>query len=399
MLKWRFLLKKTIIVYCLIAAAGLIAAPRLSAQSAGTLQEVTFSQAEGKTVFLIKVDGEFTYETSSLTMPRRLIIDLTPVDKITAAPFLQVNASGVTSVRVGQFKPRTVRVVFDLNDQDFGQSVSASQGGLIVSFLLEAVKPAAQEPVRPAPVREIPREEISKPANETPSLGDKHPGYFVRLGGGSRLFLKPNLKSRREFALYGETGVLDETYNLNNALVFEGSLGRFFRLGASRIKAGVDFTFWTLPVEGAFTLTLPHPFLANAPRTVNFNDGVGLKRNEVSVYVFALFPLVDTKDFSVFLGPLLGYAAGKFRTLSDWNLTEKAPFTSADVTISNPVYFEDTISGLLFGASLSMEVNLGQSLALVLDTNLNYLNPKLTNLGKRANLLNIQPTLGIQFSF
>jgi hypothetical protein len=48
---------------------------------------------------------------------------------------------------------------------------------------------------------------------------------------------------------------------------------------------------------------------------------------------------------------------------------------------------------------LSAELTLGRSLALVLDTKLNYVNPKVSNLGKRANLFNIQPTLGIQFSF
>jgi hypothetical protein len=399
MLKRRFVLKKTFSIFCLIASAALWATPRLAAQNAGTLRDVTFSQVEGKTVFLIKVDGEFTYESSLLTMPRRLVIDLTPVEKIAAAPYLQVNASSVISVRTGQFKPQTVRVVFDLNDQDTAQSVSASEGGLIVSFRLESDKPAAREPERPAPVREIPREEIRKQVSEPVAAGDEHLGYFVRAGAGLGLFLKPNLTARREFSLYSETGAVDETYKLTSATVFEVSLGRYFRLGGSRLKAGVGFTYSTLPVEGSFILTLPHPFLANTPRTVSFAETSGLKKSDMSFYGFALFPIIDKESFSVFLGPFLGYATGKFLTLSDWDISEKSPFGSADVTVSNPVYFQDTISELLIGAELSLELNLGRSFALVLDTKLNYLNPKVTNLGKRANLLNIQPTLGIQFSF
>jgi hypothetical protein len=392
-------LKKTLLVFGLIAAAALLTAPNLTAQSSGTLRDVTFSQAEGKTVFLIKVDGEFAYETSSLTMPRRMVIDLTPVEKIAASPFLQVNASGVVSVRVGQYKPQTARVVFDLSERSATPSVSATEGGLIVSFRLEEEKPAARVPEQPAPVREIPRQEVRRTSSETAPLGAERLGYFVFAGAGLNLFLKPDLTARFEFPLYGETGAVDETYNLKRGSALEGVVGRYFRFGGSRMKVGVGFSSWNLPVEGSFTLTLPHPFLANTPRTVSFAETSVLKKNALSFYGFALFPLVDNESFSIFLGPFLGYASGKFMTLSDWNLTEKSPFGSADVTVSNPVYFEDTISELLFGASLSAELTLGRSLALVLDTKLNYVNPKVSNLGKRANLFNIQPTLGIQFSF
>ena len=86
-------------------------------------------------------------------------------------------------------------------------------------------------------------------------------------------------------------------------------------------------------------------------------------------------------------------------SLEDWDITEKPPFTSADVTVSNTTYFEDTVSELVFGASLSLELNLGKSIALVLDTKMLYLNPKLTNLGKRVNLFHLQPALGFQLSF
>ena len=394
-------MKKTCIVFGLIAAATLLAAPRLSAQSAGTVKEISFSQENGKTVILIKVDGEFAYETSLLTMPRRLVIDLTPVDKIAAAPFLQVNASGVISVRTGQFKPQTVRVVFDLNDLDFTQSVSAFQGGLIVSFLLEGDKPAAREPEPTAPVREVPREEVRRTVSESAPIGVERLGYFFRAGAGFNLFLKPDLTARREFVLYGETGAVDETYALKSGLAFEGSLGRYLRFGGSRMKVGLGLTYWKLPVEGSFIMTLPHPFQANMPRTVNFADASGLNKSEMTFYGYALFSLVDTEKYSVFLGPFLGFASGKFLTLSDWTLTEKSPFTSADVTVSNPVYFEDSISELLFGALLSGELSLGRSLVLVLvlDVKLSYLNPKVTNLGMRANLLHVQPTLGIQFNF
>jgi hypothetical protein len=398
MLKRRNLLKKTTALVCLIAALAVLAAPRLSAQNVGTLRDVTFSQAEGKTVFLIKVDGEFTYETSLLTMPRRLVVDLTPVEKISAAPYLQVNASGVVSVRSGQFKPRTARVVFDLTDEDFVQNISASEHGLIVSFRL-ADKPAVRPAKKTAPAREIPREEIRQTTDETAPGGADRLGFFIQAGAGLGVYFKPDLAARREFALYGETGAVDETYTIKSTTVFEGRVGRYFNFGHSRLKAGVGFSVWKLPLEGSFTLTLPHPFQINNPRTVAFSETSALEQSGLSFYGFALFPLIDGEHFSVFLGPFLGFASSKILTLSDWDISEKSPFSSADVTVTNPVYAEDKISEFLVGASLSVEVSLGRSLALVLDTKVHYLNPKVTNLGKRANLLSIQPTLGIQLSF
>jgi hypothetical protein len=395
MLKWRFNLKNRLIVFGLIAAAALLAAPRLSAQGAGTLKEISFSREDGKTVILIKVDGRFSYETSTLSMPRRMVVDLSPVDKITAPSLLQVDEGGVRSVRTGQFKPDTARVVFELTDQNPAQSMKATENELRISFWLEGDAAAAKQ----SPAREIPREEVGRVVGDSAPAGDDRFGFFFRAGVGVNIFLKSDLATRREFTLYGETGAIDETYTFKTGLAFDGSVGRYFRLGGSRLKAGLGFTYWRLPAEGAYTLTLPHPLLTNTPRTVNFSDTTGLKTDEMSFYGYALFSLVDTENFSVFIGPFLGFVSGKFLTLSDWDITEKAPFSAADVTVSNTTTFEDTVSEFLFGASLSMELNLGRSVALVLDTKLNYLNPIVTNLGKRANLLHVQPMLGIQFNF
>jgi hypothetical protein len=203
----------------------------------------------------------------------------------------------------------------------------------------------------------------------------------------------------REFSLYGETGSISETYTFSNGIVFDGSVGKYFRLGRSRLKAGIGFTSWKLGPEGAFTISLPHPLVSNSFRTVSFGETTGLESQMMSFYGYALFPLLDTESFSIFFGPLIGYVSGKFLSLQDWDITDKSPFTSADVTVSNPTYFEDTISELLFGASLSMELSLGKSFSMILDTKMLYLNPKVSNLGKRTNLFQLQPALGIQFSF
>jgi hypothetical protein len=385
-------LKKPLLACGLIAIAALCAAAPLAAQSAGTLEEISLTQEGGKTVILIKVDGRFTYETSSLTLPRRLVIDLTPVDKITVPPLLQVGSSGILSIRAGQFKPLTARIVIDLDDRNPAQSIGAVGNGLKISFWLEgaAAAPAVTGQTRPQPVREFPRGEVKNNGRLK---------FFFRAGAGVGLFLKPELTAHREFSLYGETGAFDETYTFKNGLAIDVGFGKYLRLGGSRLKAGIVLTSWQLPNEGSFAMTLPHPFQANAPRTVAFSEAEGLKTRLANFYAYGLFSLYDSDKFSVFLGPLLGYCSGRILTLRDWSIADKPPFNSADVTVADLTYFEDSVSELLFGASLSLEWNLGTSFALALDTKMIYANPKVTNLGGRANLLQLQPTLGVQFTF
>jgi hypothetical protein len=385
-------------ILVLIALTALAAAPWLSGQQSGTLRQVTFSRIEDKAVFLVKVEGEFTYETTVLTMPRRLVIDLTPVGRIAASPYLQVNASGVSAVRTGQFKSDTARVVFDLFDQNETHTVSASATGLIVSFSVENARPKAIEPEKTVPVRKIPQEEVRQ-AVEGPSAGSDRLNFFVRAGAGVNVFLKSKTTISQNFPLYGETGSISETYAQKIGLAFDASLGKFFRWGGSRIKAGLGFSYWKLPNEGTFTLSLPHPFLTDTPRTVTFSETSALKKSFMTIYAYALFPLIDGENISFFVGPLLGFSSGKFLTLGDWDITEQSPYSSADVTVTNKTYTENSVSQLIFGASASLEYKLGQSLALVLDTKLIYLNPTIASLANRVSLIHIQPTLGIQINF
>ncbi len=393
-------MKKSFLAYGMIAIAALCAAGRLAAQNAGTLEEISLTQEGSKTVILIKVDGRFTYETSSLTLPRRLVVDLTPVDKIKVPPLLQVGSSGILSIRAGQFQPRTARIVIDLSDRNPSQSIGGVGNGLKISFWLEdtAVAPSVTGQGRPQPARETPRKAVGLDG-AGPRLGEGRPKYFFKAGAGVSLFLKPELSAHREFPLYGETGAFEETYAFKNGLAIDVGFGRYLRLGGSRLKAGIGFTSWRLPNEGSFAMTLPHPILANAPRTVAFSEADGLKTSLANIYVYGLLVLYDSDRFSVFLGPLLGFCSGRILTLRDWSLADKPPFTSADVTVADLTYFDDSVSELLFGAAFNLELKMWTSFSLVLDAKMIYANPKVTNLGVRANLLQLQPALGVQFAF
>lgn len=383
-----------------IAVAACLSAGPLAAQNAGTLEEISLAQEGGKTVILIKVDGRFTYETSSLNLPRRLVVDLTPVGKITVPPLLQVGTSGILSIHTGQFQPLTARIVIDLSDRNPSQSIGSVESGLKISFWLEddAITPPAANQGQPQPAREIPREGVGLDKTGAP-LKEGRLKYFFKAGAGLGVFLKPELTAHREFPLYGETAAFDETYTFKNGLVIDAGFGKYLRLGGSRLKAGIGFTSWRLPNEGSFTMTLPHPILADAPRSVAFSEAEGLKTRLANIYAYGLFALYDADRLSVFLGPLLGYCSGRILTLRDWSISDKPPFNSADVTVSDLTYFDDSVTEFSFGASLCLELSLGTSFALVLDTRLIYANPKVANLGVRVNLLQVQPTLGVQFAF
>ncbi len=391
-------MEKPFLVCGMIAIAALCAAGPLAAQNAGTLEEISLTQEGRKTVILIKVDGRFNYETSSLSLPRRLVVDLTPVDKITVPPLLEVGSLGILSIHTGQLQPLTARIVIDLGDRNPSQSIGGIENGLKISFWLEDDIATPTGQVRPQPVREIPREKVEN-LGGGPSLNKDRLKYFFKAGAGLGLFLKSELSAHREFSVYGETAAFDETYTFKNGLVIDAGLGKYLRLGGSRLKAGIGFTSWQLPNEGSFAMTLPHPILANAPRSVAFSEAEGLKTRLANIYAYGLFALYDADRFSVFLGPLFGYCSGRILTLRDWSISDEPPFNSADVTVADLTSFEDSVSELLFGASLNLEWKMGTSFALVLDAKMIYANPKVTNLGVRANLLQLQPTLGVQFTF
>lgn len=380
-----------------IIAAGMLAlaGSPLLAQSGGTLKDITYRKDGNLLVVTVAVDGQFSHETSLLTSPKRLVLDLTPVTSISATPYFQVGDAGLLDIRTGQFKEQTARVVFDLGSQTPSYTVGAVAGGIKVTFWLEA----AEEPA-PKPQREFPKETpppALEPIPAEPYTG--RTGFFIRAGVGTELFLSPNFQVVSEFPLYGETGTLDETYHWKPGRALAAAIGKYIHFRNLPIKAGIAASFWELRNEGTFVLSLPHPFISASSRGVTFVEPDGLTSNMSSFSVFGLFSFLETEKFSVWFGPLIGLTLGKVIQLEDFELTEKAPFTAADVTIGLKTFSEEAVSEFHFGGLLSLEYNVKRTFSLVLDTKIFYLNPKSLAFNKRINFLQIQPVLGVQFNF
>jgi hypothetical protein len=372
----------------------LAAASALSAQPA-QLKEIKAQRDGAKLVVEISVEGIFMPEILSLNFPRRLVLDFTPVEKIVAPPYIQVEDVGVLAVRTGQFKTMTARVVFDLSDRTPSYNISPFPGGFRVTFWFEGgEEPLPQIPPRevakPAPVR---AGEEPTPAAEEPA-GPRRTNFFLGVRGGATFFLKPQVLKGNEFTLFGETGSLQETYDFKSVPVVDVLVGKYF----NKVKLGVGVTIWSLKQDGAFQLSIPHPFQANSPREVAFISDP-LKDKMFNIYAFAEYSFFDSQTFSVWAGVVAGLTKGTFQTLDDFDYTEKSPYAASDITISNLTYVEDTYTELLFGGLLTFEYRIGRTVSLVLDTKMLYANPKILSLGLRANYLQVQPLLGLQINF
>lgn len=385
-----------------LAAVGFTAPdpPRATANITG----IEFQKVESRLEVLVKVEGDFNYETFELTAPKRLVIDITPIGQISAAPSISINDTGVIAVRTARFKADTGRVVFDLTEKSPSHRVSKVEAGLVILFWIEpAGRPAdLKDEAVPAkkpeakPVPKKPRPEKRQPASQpySGSAFGQEKEFFFQLRGGLGLFPKPNNESVKTFDLYGETATLKENYKLKMSLAFDAKFGKFFK---PKLKAGIGVTLWTVQYDGIYDFTLPHPFTENSPRTAIFTEN--LKDTVFNFYAFALFKVMDSEKMKLWLGPAAGFATGKFQTLGDFELEDKSPFASSDISLATTEYVEDSASGITISGIADLEYILSPSLSLLLNGDLHYFNPKIQNTGKRLNFIIVQLTLGLQILF
>jgi hypothetical protein len=373
----------------MIIIAALLEVTPSAAQTGAVLSTISTGKDGNRLAVQIKIDGTYTFESSLLQGPPRFIVDITPISRILASSYTKIDDVGVIDIRAGLSKPDTARIVFDLSQNVPAYSIVLSTEGVNVSFWYEGEVPPLEAPdreeaVKPAPPVETPREP------RVPGLSN----YFVSARAGLSLFLSSDFAARKDFALYGETGTLDEAYSFKTAPSFELQFGKYF----GRTKIGVGVASWSIKEPGIFTAALPHPFLADAFRTVTF-EASDMKYPAWNFSAFALFSILEMDKISLSGGPMLGLTTGQIRSLDDFSFAEKSPFAATDVTISNLTYIEQKFTELLFGGLLSLEYRAMPQLSVLFDLRMIYLNPKNVALGQRINFLHFQPVLGIQYNF
>lgn len=369
------------------------------------LRNIRFSQKDDRLEVAIEISGDFGFETFSLIGPKRLVIDLSPIQSIKALPSINVNACGVVRIRCGQFKPEVARVVFDLAEKVPSHKISRVAEGLQVLFWQEEQVPAAivvpevkevaqtveKKPVEKAAPLTLPPAAVAAPQKiET----GKKP-TFLRLQGGLSLFPASLVSTQKELILYGEAGSLSEEYRGSLNLAFGLSLARSVVVKEKEARIGADFLLWSLSHKGLFEASVPHPFIANSPRQLNFEEK--LNNSLFQINVFFLYPVLSREKVSLWLGPAVGYVFGKLTTLEDFNLEERPPYSSNDLILTETILIEDSVGDFIFELRLGLNYALSPRTSFLALTSFSYFNPKVNNLGKRARFISIPFSLGLEF--
>ncbi len=355
-------------------------------------QEMSLSRTATKLSVQLKIEGAYTVEASFLPAPPRLVVDLTPMPRIRVIlhPDRRHRRPRCRTERIhagngpGRLAPESKRS--SLYDRP------RMLEGLRSPFWYEGEVPPLRRPSGSGSEarREADGAPAAAPNRKSPAVltfsWPPRTGLAYSWAGTwpwtkiSTCTVKP----------VPEPG----TYSFSARPVFELQFGKYL----NRIKLGLGVTAWSIKEPGAFTASLPHPFLADSNRTVSFQAD-DLKYPSWSFSAFALFSLLETDTIGLSAGPMIGLTMGKTSSLNDFNFTERSPFTSADIVVSDLTFVEEKFTEFLFGGLLGLEYRPTESLSILFDLRLNYLNPKNVNLNQRINLLHFQPVLGIQYNF
>jgi hypothetical protein len=224
------MLKRTIVsmgVVILVLAALAISswgAEGKPGQSPTTVKSISYLKVDKGLNVTVRVDGEFVSQAMVLSGPNRLVVDIAPAQKIEAQPFYEVNVSGLTSIRTGQFMPSIARVIFDFSGPIPAYEIQKTETGFTVKFSLEEKKegkPVAPPVVtRPVPVVKEAKEEAKTEVIENEAK--EYPGFYnTSIGIMLGTYQSPSQDFR---AIYGQTTDMQFGLNLTRTLVYYNGL-------------------------------------------------------------------------------------------------------------------------------------------------------------------------------
>lgn len=411
--------RKRLLAVSLLAGFVLWAAPGLrpAALQGAELESITFAKEGPAVAVAVRIRGEFGNEAFTLREPERLVIDVSPVDTISAADKTEINESGVLRVRTGRFQVDVARIVFDLDGPGVMYRIDRMADGLKVTFWKEGTgalraderapappkaevkrptepPPAPVAPPTTAPVTASPAKPAATPA-PVPAGGER--GFFVLVGGGVGTFLSTESTFVRNFPINDKQGTAESTYTpkLNTPAVL--SFGRYVRLQEMDIKLGLDVEYWNFKNDGAHVFTIPNPVIVDADRTLSQTNS--FRTYFTAVSVFGLIRIFKNDAFTVAAGPELGYIFGKYKFLDVIDIVDQAPYTEADVSIREITYADQTASSILAGIRGCFEYALSSKLSLVLDLKAVYASPEIGELSNKIGLSQAGAVLGIQYNF
>jgi len=405
-------------VFVLIVLADLLAGSGSyifsSRVEVSDLQEITFVKAGATVEVSIRVRGEFSNDVFKLTEPERLVFDISPIDTISAAPRMEINFGGVLRVRTGKFKTQVARLVFDLETAAVNYSIVRTNDGMKVTFWKEGEEasppsekteiPQVSKPIEAKPETKLetkaeapPEAKPEQKVEPAPLSGGDEKRFFVQIGGGVGTFLKSTATFNRFFPFFGKQGERTETYKLKLNTPASLSVGGYLKALDASVKLGLGIEYWNFKSDGAFKFTVPHPFLHDSSRTLTLSNQ--FQSYFTSVSAFGLFQIFTNGKLTMFAGPEVGFAFGKYKFLDNVEFDDQPPFFDDDVTINSFTYLEKSISSLWAGVQAGFEYSFSRSFSLLLNLRALYLNPEIKELSSTFNLSQAHAQIGFQYNF
>lgn len=131
-------------------------------QQLAVFKNLTVNQSDNTLEALLEIEGDFNYQHFELIGPTRLVVEFSRVDQILPPELTEVDKMGIKRIRVGQYKPYTVRTVFDFDNGMPAYEVNQVANGIMVIF-----KPG-EKPEEAAPEQAV--ETAPSAAAQTASL-------------------------------------------------------------------------------------------------------------------------------------------------------------------------------------------------------------------------------------
>jgi len=103
-------------------------------QPSAELKNISLQKSEIHLEAMIKLEGEFEYQSFEISNPPRLVVEFYPVGNILTDPYLDIYSFGVDRIRTGKFQALRARVVFDLSEKLPFYRIKDVEDGIKVIF-------------------------------------------------------------------------------------------------------------------------------------------------------------------------------------------------------------------------------------------------------------------------
>ena len=183
---------------------------------------------------------------------------------------------------------------------------------------------------------------------------DRVPSTRWVLGGGAFWqAAAPDFTDRAEFVAAGETGTIDTTFTPKSSGGFELSLGARV-WGPFGLGAGLTFygPAQDSAAGGTLVARVPHPFVANAHRTVT--EPAQVKRKEVTIHTNLLYFIEATPRLRVVLGGGLSVVHADQSLVSRIEYYEDTAAAPTTVTVTGVAHASESGTGLGMNGSVDL---------------------------------------------